>query len=351
MPVEFSRIAVWNTAFLGDAALTLPLLQSLRAAFPCAEIHFFVRRGFASLFSSHRAIDQVHEYDKKSGGSRAGVLSHGRELSGLGFDLWICAHPSFRSALLARLSRADMRIGYAESCGRVFSRFFFTHPVSRRFAELEEIERLGRLLLPLKLPKQQNWPDIQLPEDSLERAADYFRQHGRGPVVGLHPGSVWGTKRWPVEHFARLGASIVAAGAQVMLFAGPGEEGAAQKLAAGIREQAGPLPHDALLDVAGRLSLPDLAAWLGRLSCYVTNDSGPMHLAWPQGTPVCAVFGPTVRRLGFFPRGPESTVFEADLDCRPCGLHGPQSCPLKHHRCMREVLPEDVWRAVREYLK
>ena len=59
------RIAVWNTAFLGDAVLTLPLIQTLADAFPGSEIDFYVRRGLASLFEAHPALHAVYEYDKR----------------------------------------------------------------------------------------------------------------------------------------------------------------------------------------------------------------------------------------------------------------------------------------------
>jgi heptosyltransferase-2 len=101
-----------------------------------------------------------------------------------------------------------------------------------------------------------------------------------------------------------------------------------------------------LRSLAGKLSLPLLAACLARLSCYLTNDSGPMHLAWVQHVPVTALFGPTVRSLGFFPRGEGSSVLEAAVPCRPCGLHGPAACPLRHHQCMLRIAVDDVWRDV-----
>ncbi len=75
-----------------------------------------------------------------------------------------------------------------------------------------------------------------------------------------------------------------------------------------------------------------------------------MHLAWAQDTPLVALFGPTVRKLGFFPRGDNSTVLEVPLDCRPCGLHGPKKCPKGHHDCMRRLTPDMVWDALRAKL-
>jgi heptosyltransferase-2 len=78
----------------------------------------------------------------------------------------------------------------------------------------------------------------------------------------------------------------------------------------------------------------------------VTNDSAPLHLATAAGTPVVALFGPTVPAQGFGPRGAADRTLGVTLGCRPCSAHGPQACPLVHHRCMRDLPVEQVVRAV-----
>jgi len=87
------------------------------------------------------------------------------------------------------------------------------------------------------------------------------------------------------------------------------------------------------------------------LSVFVTNDSGPMHLAAAAGVPVVAIFGATTRELGFFPYGPGHRVIEADLACRPCGLHGARECPEGHFLCMRLLTVDQVYAACRDILK
>jgi heptosyltransferase-2 len=98
---------------------------------------------------------------------------------------------------------------------------------------------------------------------------------------------------------------------------------------------------------AGVLGLRASAALIARAVVLVTNDSAPLHLATAVGTPIVAVFGPTVPAFGFGPRGARDRVIEhPSLPCRPCSTHGPQVCPLGHHRCMREVSVESVAAAV-----
>jgi heptosyltransferase-2 len=332
------KIGVWQTAFLGDAVLTLPLLQRLRQAYPEAEIHFFLRGGLAGLFQGLSFVNAARGFDKRG---RDKALASAWRLGGIladeGFDLWVSTHRSLRSALVAKACGAPRRIGYNDPW---FNRFAYTETVNRKFRELAEIERLMELVGPLGLDKTPPWPKLELPEPAILEAARLLDDFMDGPVMGVHPGSVWPTKRWPAEYFGQAMALAAKQGVKSVLFAGPGEEAAAAKAlaAAGLRDGA-------VLDLSGCLSLPVLAACLGRMSVYLSNASGPMHLAWVQKTPVVALFGPTVRELGFFPRGKDSVVLEADLPCRPCGLHGPKQCPEKHHDCMRRILPEQAWAA------
>ncbi|MDR2668425.1 MAG: glycosyltransferase family 9 protein [Desulfovibrio sp.] len=342
------RIAVWNTAFLGDAVLTLPLIQSLRLRFPKAETDFHVRSGLEDLFRPHPALNAVFGY-AKDGRSGDGLFAQARRAAARRCDLWISAHGSFRSALIAALAGADERIGYA---GPVWSKLLYTKTVHRRFGEMHEIDRLLELLRPLGDGPRVDWPEIALDPISARKAGEYFARLP-GPVLGIHPGSMWATKRWPEEYYAEVGARALAHGASVLLFAGKGEEAVSRAVRAMIADKPDGRAAEKqgrLHDFGGRLSLPDLAAFLSRLSCYLGNDSGPMHLAWAQRRPVTAVFGPTVEKLGFFPRGKSASVIEKDLPCRPCGLHGPVSCPLRHHRCMRDIHPDEVWDDVRPKL-
>ena len=101
------RIAVWNTAFLGDAVLTLPLIRTLRAAWPDAALDFYVRGGLAPLFAAQPEIDAVYAYDKRgSARGPSGFWLLSREVAARRYDMWIDAHLSLRSSLMARLRGA-----------------------------------------------------------------------------------------------------------------------------------------------------------------------------------------------------------------------------------------------------
>jgi heptosyltransferase-2 len=339
---EYKKIGVWQTAFLGDAVLTLPLLGALKDLYPEAEIHFFVRAGVESVFEGQPEIARVRPFAKRgTQKSLNAAVRLGWEIGREGFDLWISAHTSLRSALVAGATGIKRRIGYNRPW---YNRLAYTETVARRFDELPEIERLMELGRPLGITGPAPRARLVLPEKAVQAARRFWKTFGFDrPVLGIHPGSTWPTKCWPVEYFSEIVTRAANEGAHVLVFAGPGEE----DVAAQVIDQAQADPHR-VTNLAGQLSLPELAAYLGRLDAYLTNDSGPMHLAWTQDVPLVALFGPTVKSLGFFPRGDNSTVLENEgLACRPCGLHGPRKCPKDHFKCMRDLTPDRVWDALK----
>lgn len=343
------RIALWNTAFLGDAVLTLPLAQALHKRYPDTALDFYVRAGLEPLFEANPIFNAVYGVRKKSK-SLGSILAMGAAARQRHYSLWIAAHGSLRTGMVSALSRAPRRIGYSET---PLSGLWYTKTTSRRFKELDEIERLLELARAADCDDLSPEPVLVLPDEAHVEAADFFASiynDGASAVVGIHPGSVWETKRWPAEYFAEVGRKVLGQGAAVMVFAGPGEEVMASLVLESLRQYQPEKNARLVYDVSGKLSLAQLGAFISRLSCYITNDSGPMHLSWAQKVPTVAVFGPTVKSLGFFPRGQQSHVVEIPLECRPCGLHGHKSCPLKHHDCMRKVLPEMVWEKVESYL-
>jgi heptosyltransferase-2 len=123
---------------------------------------------------------------------------------------------------------------------------------------------------------------------------------------------------------------------------GPEDAALGEEIVAAARAAGGTAAN-----ACGRLALRETAALIERAAVLITNDSAPLHFAAAVGTPVVAVFGPTVPAFGFGPRGPRDVVVERmGLECRPCSAHGPRTCPLGHHRCMRDIHVEDVLRAI-----
>lgn len=110
------------------------------------------------------------------------------------------------------------------------------------------------------------------------------------------------------------------------------------------------LMKEKAINWVSQTNLKELIAAISRCQAFLTNDSGPMHIAVATRVPTVAIFGPTTRELGFFPYGSGHRVIEKPLSCRPCSLHGANTCPLGHFECMKTIGPDEVYQAVVEQL-
>lgn len=326
-PAPHSPVLVIQTAFLGDVVLTTPLLSTLAHQFGPVDV--ITTPAAAPLLEGHPAVAQVIRYAKRgSDAGWRGLFRLGRSIRERGYEKAYLPHRSWRSGALAWLGRIPTRIGFADG-----ARLFYTETVSRP-RQGHEVERLLALAHGTGAPAVST-VSVAISDQDESLAADWLEAHGvASGFVAVAPGSIWGTKRWPYygELAARLGEPVVIVG-------GPEDMDLGQQIAAMSQGRA----HNA----AGALPIRASAALLRRARILVTNDSAPLHLATAVAIPILAIFGPTVPAFGFGPRAAEDAVVEHHhLSCRPCSRHGPQVCPLGHHRCMREIEVETVLEAI-----
>jgi len=168
-------------------------------------------------------------------------------------------------------------------------------------------------------------PEFCLGSGAKDRVAQWLAERGLAGerLVALAPGAAHATKRWPVAHWSALAERLAAAGYRPVVVGGPEDRGLAQQL---VGEGAG--GGNPVASAAGEFSLQETGALLARARVVVSGDTGVMHMATGVGTPVVALFGPTVERFGFFPYRAPAAVLERELDCRPCSATGTASCPL-----------------------
>ncbi len=334
-PVAHSdeRTLVIQTAHLGDVVLTLPLLQ--RLAERHGPVDVITTPAALPLVETHPAVRKAIAFDKHhTAGGLSGLLRLGRVLRTGRYARVYLPHRSLRSALLAWLTGAKERVGFSET-GAAFL-------YSRRVAVSENSHAADRLLALAGNPGRPDLPWLVVAEGDRARAQAWLAQRGvPNNFVVLAPGARWGTKRWP--YFPELANSLDS----VCVVIGASEDvllGAAI-VAAG---QAPGRVHSA----AGELTLRESAALIEGASLTITNDSVALHLASALGRPVVALFGPTVPRFGFGPIGEAERVVEHPaLACRPCSAHGPEVCPLGHHRCMRDIQVAQVLASVTQRLQ
>lgn len=300
--------------FVGDAVMQLSVLRLLRqmgigplvAWGPAATI---------SLVEGHALADAVvMEPDKP------GVLALARTLRAHRAARSIHFPKSLRPALAAWLARVPERIGVDESLQGPFN----THSGPFWSAPGHFLDRYLAVL-------RTRWPEARtLPFSDYDPglAVDLPRE----PLLCLMPGSAWPSKAWPAAHWRALLLKARSKGFAVAVLGSPGEAA----LCAGVAGSEG-------LDLSGRTSLKEAAAWLRGARGAVGNDSGLSHLAAACGTPILALFGPTPGEASG-PRGPRVRILRREgVPCAPCES---RTCFVPGQPCLAGISPEEAWAAL-----
>ena len=338
------KLLVRATNWLGDAVMSIPALRAIREAFPDWRITVLARPWVADLYAREQFCDRIIRYDRNGDhGGLGGKWRLAGELRGDRYDCAILLQNAFDAAVLAWLARIPRRIGYARD-GRSF---LLTDAVAlpgpndipkhQRFYYLELLRRAGLIR---RLPEST---DIRLGSAELAAAAGREQWQRRklpaGPWIGVSPGAAFGgAKRWLPERFAEAASRLSSDfDAGVAVFGSPAETELCQLVAG----QVGRRAHN----LAGRTTLAEFIDLAATCSLYLTNDSGPMHVATALGVPTIAVFGATDDHATG-PSGSWARVVRQAVHCSPCLL---RECPIDH-RCMTRVDTAMVVEMAREVL-
>lgn len=334
---RFNKILILLPNWLGDAVMSLPLIQAVRGLYPCARISVLARPALTDLLELFPAADELIPWENNGTFRRfldtSGILKKKR------FDAAIILPNSFSSGLLCFLSDIPKRVGYARD-GRSL---LLTDPVkfTGELPGYHQTDYYLNLLGNAGMNGFSSTPRLTINEKQLSNAKEFLRKTGcslRGKLLGISPGAMYGpAKRWQLGNFAEVGRIAVnEAGSEVVVF-GTKEEGV---LTEGIVNYIG---RNAF-NLTGKTSLKELAGILSCCNLLLTNDTGTMHLAAAVGTKVAAIFGST-EPLRTAPIG-EHIIIRKEFSCSPCFQ---RVCPKKLD-CMEAVTPAEVWETIKEEL-
>lgn len=327
------RILVRGTNWLGDAVMTTPALGRIREYFPDSRITLLANPLVGELFGSHPWIDEVMTYDRK--GRHEGIKGRfvlARELKTCSFDLAILLPNSLDSALITWLARIPRRLGYATD-GRgllltdkvpLSARMLTGHQSGYYLAMLEYCGITGS-------PGSQLLATTVTEDTLINELLEAKGIHGDRIVIGINPGATYGSaKRWYPERFAVVADQLARRwDARVVITGGRDETKIAEEIAGKMTTPC--------LNLAGKTGVRELMAMIKRCNFFITNDSGPMHIAAAFGVPLVAIFGSTDHTTTF-PLARHTALVRKQVDCAPCMK---RECPTDH-RCMMEVTAEDV---------
>lgn len=335
--LEARRICIVKPSALGDVVQALPLLPVLRERFPAARIAWVIDSALAELLEGHPHLHEAIPFQRR--GSYRESLRLLSRLRAERFDLVFDLQGLLRTAVMTWATRAPVRVGLETAREGARLACNCTLPDSSRLVPAHA--RYWRVAEALGLGELRAETVVAMGQEDRVWAARLVRQTGR-PVLAVHPGARWATKRYPVEKLA----AVVSRAARlydlaVLILGSPAETKLGQHLQQLLRRF---LPAMRVCNLTGQTSLKQLAALLAEASLVISNDSGPMHLAAGLGTPVVGLFTCTSPVLS----GPPGSQHELVSTRLPCAASYSKRCPYAgraHMACMEELHVERVWEA------
>lgn len=309
------KILIIRLSSLGDIILTEPIARALRAKYPDAQIDFVVKKEFAPIPALFGSLSNVIPFDLENG-----LHAIRERLRTEQYDCILDLHNNFRSSVLRKIGAKKVFVINK----RTFARWLLVKFKINLLKQASDIiGRYFEIAKHLGVIDNGSAPRIIVNATKEKKAA-------------ICPGAKHWNKRWLVENFVKIAKRLSSQGYAIEV------HGAKEEFDLG-EQIVNALPSATVKNLCGAFTLAELPQKLTACELAITNDSGLMHLANAVGVRTISIFGPTVRELGFYPRGANATVIEnIELDCRPCTTIGREDCPKGHFKCMKEISIEMV---------
>lgn len=336
--IQPRRIAIIKPSALGDVVQTMPLVGVLLKKYPGAEIDWVIRSELTNLLEAEPRLSRIIPYHRRGGvGAWFHLLKSLRQRH---YDLVFDAQGLLRTAVMTLATGAAVRVGWQTAregsqwvCHGLLPGTEKTVPAHARHWKLAEL---------LGYPDEPQQLQLQIPEEDRTTALACLPS-STGPLLVIHPGAMWVTKRWPIASFAEIARrAIDTFQMRVVVVGARGERADAEQLCRHVQEAQ---PAASIQNLAGQTTLRQLAIILQTADLVLTNDSGPMHLAAGLGTPVVGLFTCTsTERSG--PAGTQHELLQAPV---PCAASYRKQCPFPagaHMQCHQALSLHIVWQAV-----
>jgi len=279
-----------------------------------------------SLFSGHPFINNLLVWNKKKDKylNLFRILVRVRHNR---YDAVINVQRFVSTGIIAGLSGAKLRAGFDKNPFSFLFNIRIKHLIGQESLGLHETDRNQKLIASFtdtKASRPELFPELK----DFEAVSKYKSS----PYVCIAPASLWNTKQFPAEKWIEL-IQKLPSGLIVYLLGSPTDSVLCKLIQ---KESSNADVHD----LSGSLSLLQSAALIKDAKMNYVNDSAPMHIASAMNAPVTAIFCSTVPEFGFGPLSDKSAIVETEetLSCRPCGVHGYNTCPEKHFKCAQTIL-------------
>lgn len=357
--------------WLGDSVMASAAFEWLKIIYPQANFSIVGTKASCGIYERDPRIKHIYIDETKKSYCRFYATYTFAQKVGK-HDIAISFNNSFFAALFLYWSKSPIRIGYAKN----FRSFLLTDalPLRKTPASLDskcapkyhQVILYIRLIIALKATQEFASAKLRLLRpDLLEQKSfesdhlayalstmplrliakpldsiSYAKVSSQSPKrIGINPGAAFGSaKRWEQSHFIAVIKHFLAQGDEVYLFGSGIESSANAQIVQSLELNEESSQY--LKDLTNKTTLSELIDYIATMNVFITNDSGPMHIAAALKVPIVAIFGPTdIGETAPYRVKKRAILLSKSLPCSPCKK---RECPLKHHQCMKQITPEEV---------
>lgn len=326
------KILIIQTAFIGDSILTLPMIQKLKELYPDSSIDIVCAPASRDIFAASPFINKTLVLDKKKKHkSIAQVISFALSLKREGYDKIYSPHRSFRTALIIRIAGVKETYGFSNAS----MKFVYKHVIHYNKDAHEVRRNLEMINAEVNDGRWKILPIVNVPDGAKEKVKIFINDLNGNNLIAVAPGSVWATKKYPEEYFKTIIKHIANGSYSVILIGGKEDQDYCERIA---KETV-----QGVYSAAGKFSIIESIELIRNCKLLISNDSAPTHFGMCADIPVLTLYCSTIAGFGFYPYSPKSASLSYDdLDCKPCGIHGHDKCPINTFACGYGLKPETV---------
>jgi heptosyltransferase-2 len=341
MEQKRKKILIMRTDRLGDVILSTPVIANLRKFYPDSYIAFLCRPYTKDVVEGNPYLDEIIIYDKNN--KHKSIFSSVKfclSLRKKKFDTVFILNPNNRSNILAFFAGIAHRIGLNRKMGHLL-----TQPIEDKKHEgkKHELEYTLDILKEAGIPITEKQAYFPIKKESEKRIEELLLANGikNNDFVVIHPSASCPSKRWMLDNFIKLSRLIKEkTNLKVIIISSKEEKKFAEELA----------KEEGVIDFRGILTISDIGALLKQSKVFVSNDSGPVHIAASLNVPVISIFGrndPGLSPVRWKPLGKKSFYIHKAVSCKICLAH---NC-INNFLCLKSIEPEEVFALIRKILE
>ena len=303
------KIFIEVPRWLGDCVMTTPAIENIISSYPKAKLIIFGSFVSTRIFANHPNVDRLIVDNSRGGGRYLNLYRYAKEVGKV--DLALSFRRNFSTKFLLFFIDSPQKHYYKRYTKKILHQVIRYNDFINKSLSKETTPQNLKIYLKKEIPKPSK------------------------PLLGINAGATYGSaKRWYPQEFAKVAISLSNT-YDIILFGGDLEVDIIDDI------------EDILIEnqitnyqnLAGKTSVDELIEKISTLSLFITNDSGPMHIAGAFSIPTISIFGPTKYKETNQWQNPNETIIRKELDCSPCMK---RVCPLSHHNCMKEIMASDV---------